>query len=86
MIAQHANRGPIRTVRYGRLDISLWRQRNDRGFCGETSDPIRVCVRHSRLNRRTNEWKNQAIWCDPEDLRDLANAIDQLNNEPSQKR
>jgi len=27
---------------------------------------------------RTNEWQNQTIWCQPDDLRDLTNALAEL--------
>jgi hypothetical protein len=44
---------------------------------------LRACVRYSRFNQRLNEWENQNIWFDSEELRDLALVIDRLETSDS---
>lgn len=45
----------------------------------------RACVQYSRKNRMTGEWENQSIWCSCEELRDLAQVVDQLNEEAAEE-
>jgi hypothetical protein len=36
-------------------------------------------VQYSRKNYQTGEWQNQHIWLNIDELRDLADALDHLN-------
>ena len=40
---------------------------------------VRACVQYGRFNKMTNTWENQSIWCAPDELRNLAEVLDQLN-------
>ena len=67
-------RAPVRKVRVGRISISLWRRLIERKS-GQFQQE-RICVQHSRCDMNTKEWKNQQIWLNVDELRDLANALD----------
>jgi hypothetical protein len=78
--------GPVAKAKLGRFQVSIWKQKNiakaRNGFDFDREvERMRACVQYGRFNRMTKEWNNQSIWCDPEELRDLANALDQLNKE-----
>ena len=66
------SRKPERQVKSGRVSISLWKL--------ATKDGERACVQHSRKDS-AGDWHNQQIWLNLGELRDLANALDQLNGE-----
>jgi hypothetical protein len=75
--------GPVLKAKIGRFQISLWRKRRvvaarkhyeaEREYVTE-----RICIQRGRFNGRTNRWENQRIWCNPIELRDLANAMDEF--------
>jgi hypothetical protein len=75
--------------RVGRFQISTWRipyllsngNPNSTIYIEKQIDVDRVCIQYSRFNKATHRWVNQQIWCSPEDLRDLAEAVDRLNEE-----
>ena len=74
---------PYRKSRSGRYQISLFKFekviRNGDSIRSEVRiDNIRVCVQYSNYNNRAGEWQRQQIWCTPEELRDLVDAIDNL--------
>ena len=76
--------GAIQRAKVGRFQISVWqvsRRLKARGdFDVEREFTcLRACVRYSRFNHRLNEWENQNIWFDSEELRDLAQALDSLS-------
>ena len=90
MTEEEDNKGPILKSQVGRFQISLWRRRiiiaarND--FEAEREiERVRMCVQYSRYNHDTNAWDNQSIWCNPEELRDLANVMDKLNEDTMAK-
>ncbi len=56
----------------GRISISLWKLATRNG------ERERVCVQHSRKDMRTSEWRNQQIWLNLDEVRDLANAMDEF--------
>ena len=66
-------RQPVKKVRCGKMSISLW-QRDGAAFGRQ-----RACIQHSRRDNRTGEWQNQQIWLNADELRDVANALDQMN-------
>jgi len=86
MDRQNEKDGPVAKTKLGRFQVSIWRKksivkaRNGFDFDREV-ERVRACVQYGRFNRVTKEWNNQSIWCDPEELRDLANVLDQLNQE-----
>jgi hypothetical protein len=74
---------PYKTRKSGRFQISLFKFekviRNGDTIRSELIvDNIRICVQHSYFNNNTGQWKRQQIWCSPEEIRDLMNAIDNL--------
>ncbi|MBT4483460.1 MAG: hypothetical protein HOC71_07265 [Candidatus Latescibacteria bacterium] len=74
---------PYRKSKSGRFQISLFKFekviRNGDTIRSEVIvDNIRVCVQYSKFNNRAGEWQRQQIWCTPEELRDLVDAIDNL--------
>ncbi|MFC1719449.1 hypothetical protein ACFL6S_37715 [Candidatus Poribacteria bacterium] len=69
---------PEKKVRAGRISVSLWARSFTRKD-GSTVETMRACVQHSRKNRDTDEWNNQQIWMGVDELRDLADTVEQLN-------
>ena len=84
---------PIKKVKAGRFQISLWKFRrlltsgspDSTAYHEQWVDVDRVCIQYSTFNRATNQWENQSIWCAPGDLRNLVNVLDNLGGgeEPS---
>lgn len=78
---------PRRKVRAGRFQISTWvfRQLFTNGgkdstvYLEQWVDIERACIQYSTFNKATGQWENQAIWCSIDDLRNLAQVVDQLN-------
>ena len=87
-IGNEEKRGPERKVKVGRFQVSIWKRERiiapreeQKGYVPERRvDIVRACVQYSRKNRQTGEWINQSIWCDPMELRELVNCLDELNN------
>ena len=71
-----SERKPVRKVVSARISISFWQ------FASERGKYERACLQHSSKDRKTNNWVNQQIWLNPDELRDVANALDKLNSEP----
>ena len=69
---------PVKKVKCGRISVSVWRHKAT-STNGAAVERQRVCVQHSRKDRSTGDWHNQQIWLNIDELRDLANALDQLN-------
>jgi len=68
------SRKPTRQVKCGKISISQWL------LAPKDGHRERACVQHSRKDR-SGEWHNQQIWLNLGELRDLVNALDQLNGE-----
>ena len=81
-----AKKGPVAKSRVGKFQVSVWARSK---LCSARSDfeaereiqVVRICVQHSRYDWKTRQWANQSIWCQPDELRDLADALDQLGEE-----
>ena len=81
---------PFKKCRNGRFQISLFRNEktipvpeDDHYGCERTRTWFRVCVQYSQFV--DGEWERQQIWCAPEELRDLSDALDRLTTgEPSE--
>jgi hypothetical protein len=80
------NNKPIKKARIGHFEISLWKNRrvikakND--FDAERKvETVRACIQHSRYKNTEGAWQNQNIWCNTDELRDLAQLLDQFNEE-----
>lgn len=68
----------------GRFSITFWKNdyevyqdsqaERDAHFCMQ--EQIRVCIQFGRYNRLTKTWTNQQIWCNPDDLLHLREALD----------
>lgn len=75
---------PVRKVRSGRITVTLW-EREIRRKDGETFEFQRACVQHSRKRKDNDEWVNQQIWLNVDELRNLAEALDEINQEEGDK-
>ena len=78
---------PYKKIRNGRFQISMFKCSKVLRSGGDTTSELiventRVCVQYSRYNRRSGDWERQSIWCSPDELRDLGNALDGLAEEP----
>ena len=69
---------PVKKVKCNKISVSLWKHKAT-SKNGEEYERQRVCVQHSRKDNNTGEWNNQQIWLNVDELRDLTEAIDQLN-------
>ncbi len=79
---------PVKKARCGKISISVWRQKRllpgDKASTGYVEQYVefwRACVQHSSKSRNTGAWQNQQIWLNVDELRDLANAMDELDRE-----
>lgn len=81
---------PIIKERAGRFQISIWKRKrlvaakNDFDVEREV-ETVRACIQYGRRIWSTDEWTNQCIWCDCDELRNLVRVLEQINNtdEPS---
>ena len=78
------NKKPIVKKRLGRFQVSIWKRkklfkaRNDYDVEREV-EIARACIQYSQYNKSTNSWTNQTIWCNPDELRNLVQLLDELN-------
>ena len=80
---------PRRKFRAGRFQISTWvfrrlfstGEKDSTIYLEKWVDVERACIQYSTYNKATGQWENQAIWCAIDDLRNLAEVVDQLNGE-----
>jgi len=79
------NKKPIVKNRVGRFQISIWKRKrlilakNDFDVEREV-ETVRACIQYSQKNMATGEWVNQSIWCNCDELRNLAKVLDELGN------
>ena len=76
--------GAIQSAKVGRFQVSVWRVSRRLKARGDFDVEreftcLRACLRYGRFNQRLNEWENQTIWFDSDELRDLAQALDSLS-------
>ena len=69
---------PVKKVKCNRISVSLWKHKAT-SKNGAEYERQRACVQHGRKDNNTGEWNNQQIWVNRDELRDLTEAIDQLN-------
>ena len=83
---EQKQKGPIVKKQIGRFQVSIWKRRKvvpartDFGVEREV-DIVRACVQYSRCNRATGVWERKQIWCNPEELRNLARVLDELGDD-----
>ena len=87
MMMENKQNRPISQGRAGSFRIALWQCRRIRkarhDYDAEREIVFdRVSIRHSRFNRQSNSWENQTIWCSPDEVRDLYQALDAMNDNP----
>lgn len=91
MINENKKDLPISKSKVGHFQISIWKKKkllaakNDFDLEREI-ETVRACVQYSRFNRATNSWDNQSISCNPEELHDLVNALENLNGEDKEEK
>ena len=78
-----ANKPKIK-VRHGHFQITLWERTHTRKakkhYQAETQRTVeRICIERGTYNHKTGEWDNQRIWLGPQELRDLAHAMDEFD-------
>jgi len=81
-------KGPVRKAKSDRFEVSTWRwtkivpqPKATEDFFPEREFTIeRACIRYSQWNRGSQSWEESSIWCDLDDLRSLAHALDKLND------
>ena len=88
---EKAKNRPERQERVGRFQVSIWKQEkvipvNPKAdyIPEKIIQIVRACIQYSTRNKVTNEWNNQKIWCEPEDLRQLVQVLDNLNGNDSE--
>ena len=79
-------KGPYKKSKSGRFQISLFKsekllRKGDTIRSEVIVDNIRVCIQYSQFRQDINRWERQQIWCTPDEIRDLANAIDGLHQQ-----
>ena len=79
-------RGPVVGSKVGRFQVSAWQWKrvvpvkSESGFSAEREQDVhRACIRYAKWNVQTSEWDENSIWCNVDELRDLFQALDQLN-------
>jgi len=78
------NNQPLVKKRLGRFQVSIWKRKklykakNDYDVEREV-EIARACIQYSQYNKSTNNWINQTIWCNPNELRTLVQVLDDLN-------
>ena len=79
------NNTPVVKKKLGRFQVSIWKRkklykaRNDYEVEREV-EIVRACIQYSKFNKITNTWSNQAIWCDPHELRNIVQLLDEVTN------
>lgn len=81
------SKAPITRVRSGRFQISTWMfvrtvksgNTHSVSYTERRVETQRVCIQHSVKDRLSGGFRNQSIWCSPDDLRSLAEAVEKLN-------
>ena len=79
-------KGPVSKKQVGRFQVSIWKRRKvvpARDDCGAEREVeiIRACVQYSTYSYSTRSYQRQHIWCNPEELRNLAEALDELGQD-----
>lgn len=77
-------KGPVMKTGSGHFQVSIWKRNRvvaaKHDFEAERElVVVRACVQYSRWNKVRREWQNQSIWFSVDELRDLAQALDKLN-------
>ncbi len=79
--------GPVKKKRMGRFQVTTWvRKRivpgDESGFRPEREyEVVRACVQYSKFDRQTQQYIRQQIWCDPQELLDLGNLLDEFGQD-----
>jgi predicted transglutaminase-like protease len=75
---------PLVKRRFGKFQVSIWKTKklfkakNDYDVEREI-EIARACIQRSQFNKQTSSWTNQSIWCNPDELRNLVQVLDDLN-------
>ena len=75
---------PEKKVRCGRITVTVWKKQIV-AQSGEEVQLQRACVQHSRRRKDNGEWINQQIWLNIDELRNIAEALDELNKEEGEQ-
>lgn len=92
MVEEKEKTKPIVSNRVGRFQISIWKKKrlikakNDFDVEREV-ETVRACIQYSRFQKIDRTWERQSIWCNCDELRNLAEVLDQFNHreEPPEK-
>ena len=80
---------PMTSARCGPFQISIWRIKKiipapayARDYCPDREITIqRALIQHGKWDKTTSKWINTNIWCDSHALRDLAQALEDLDTQ-----
>ena len=82
-------RGPFVRAKSGRFEVSIWHWKKlvpaEPGFVvtelgvEQEVDVERVSIHYSRWNKHSQSWQETTIWCNTDELRQLVQALDDLN-------
>lgn len=78
---------PIQKAKSGRFQVTIWKRKKVIPVRADKADfdaereveQLRASIQYSIYNSYIRNWINKVIWCDPEDLRSLCMALDELN-------
>ena len=79
---------PLEKIRVGRFQISTWKfqrlmnpvepGKEPTAYLERWVDVDRACIQYGTYNQWRREWENQSIWCSPDQLQSLIEALEQL--------
>ena len=79
---------PLKNARVGRFQISTWMSMRLMNPVQAGKEPIaylekwlevhRACIQYGTYNKDRQEWENQTIWCSPNELQSLVEALEKL--------
>jgi len=86
-----SNNQPFIKKRIGRFQISVWKCERvvspppEKEYIPErVYEVLRACVQYSRYNRKLGDFDRQQIWCNQNELRELALALDALGDDDNE--
>jgi hypothetical protein len=78
----HEKISPSIKTQVGKFQLLIWLTKRRNDFePGRIITSHRVCIQHGSMNKRTQPWENQQLWCNVGELRDLAKAMDKIGQQ-----
>jgi len=77
---------PIKKSRFGRFQVTVWERPRIISVGGSAADgerekrsEFRASIQHSEFNEYSKIWMDRVLWCNPEELLNLARVLEKLN-------